>query len=66
MRHSAVDEQRRCDCHDIRGLKDRMSREIIDTLDEAKIGIASGTYEIVGMPTIRVETDSAAKQVSNG
>lgn len=44
-----------CRDHDIRGLKDRMSREIIDNLDAAKIGIASGTYEIVGLPPIRVE-----------
>ena len=44
-----------CKDHDIRGLKDRMSREIIDNLDKAKIGIASGTYEIVGLPPIRVE-----------
>ena len=45
-----------CKDHDIRGLKDRMSRDIIDNLDKAKIGIASGTYEIVGLPPIRVET----------
>ena len=44
-----------CKDHDIRGLKDRMSRDIIDKLDQAKIGIASGTYEIVGLPPIRVE-----------
>ncbi|WP_419806184.1 mechanosensitive ion channel family protein [Terriglobus sp.] len=47
-----------CKEHDIRGLKDRMSREIIDNLDKAKIGIASGTYEIVGLPPIRVEMQS--------
>jgi small-conductance mechanosensitive channel len=41
--------------HDIRGLKDRMSRGIIDGLDAAGIGIASGTYEIVGLPPVRVE-----------
>ena len=41
-----------CKDHDIRGLKDRMSREIIDRLDAAKIGIASGTYEIVGFPAV--------------
>ena len=52
-----------CKDHDIRGLKDRMSREIIDNLDKAKIGIASGTYEIVGLPSIRVQTESVAKQV---
>ncbi len=44
-----------CKDHDIRGLKDRMSREIIDNLDQAKIGIASGTYEIVGLPPIHVD-----------
>jgi small-conductance mechanosensitive channel len=44
-----------CKDHDIRGLKNRMSRDIIDNLDKAKIGIASGTYEIVGLPPIRVD-----------
>lgn len=43
-----------CKDHDIRGLKDRMSREIIDNLDAAKIGIASGTYEIVAMPPLDI------------
>jgi hypothetical protein len=33
----------------------RTSREISDGLDAAGIGIASGTYEIVGMPPLRVE-----------
>ncbi len=42
--------------HDIRGVKDRMSREIISKLDQAGIGIASGTYEIVGMPPLHIET----------
>ena len=41
--------------HDIRGLKDRMSREILANLDQAGIGIASSTYDIVGMPPLRVE-----------
>ncbi|MEO6922777.1 MAG: mechanosensitive ion channel domain-containing protein [Bryocella sp.] len=49
-----------CREHDIRGLKDRMSREIIDNLDKAKIGIASGTYEIVGFPPVRVEMQPGA------
>lgn len=44
-----------CRAHGVRALKDKMSREILDGLDQAKIGIASGTYEIVGMPPIRVE-----------
>ncbi len=49
-----------CKDHDIRGLKDRMSREIADKLDAAKIGIASSTYDIVGLPPIRVQMDSGA------
>ena len=41
--------------HGIRQMKDRMSRDILTGLDEAKIGIASGTYAIVEVPPIRVE-----------
>lgn len=47
-----------CKDHQIRGIKDRMSREVIDELDKAGIGIASGTYEIVGLPPIRVEVNA--------
>jgi small-conductance mechanosensitive channel len=39
----------------IRGIKSQMSREILDELDKAGIGIASGTYDVVGMPTIKVQ-----------
>ena len=46
-----------CKDHDIRGLKDRMSRNIIDDLDAAGIGIASSTYDIVGLPAIRMQAD---------
>ncbi len=46
-----------CKDHDVRALKDRMSREIIDNLDKAGIGIGSGTYEIVGLPPIRVQIE---------
>jgi small-conductance mechanosensitive channel len=41
--------------HGIRLIKDAMSREILAGLNKAKIAIASGTYEIVGVPPIRVE-----------
>jgi small-conductance mechanosensitive channel len=44
-----------CRTHDIRDLKDRISREILVGLDSAKIGIASSTYDIVGLPPIRVQ-----------
>jgi hypothetical protein len=45
-----------CETRDIRGLKDRINREIMREFDAAGIGIASGTYEIVGVPPIRVES----------
>ncbi|MFL5563368.1 MAG: mechanosensitive ion channel family protein [Gemmatimonadaceae bacterium] len=45
----------------VRAIKDAMSREILTELDKAKIGLASGTYEIVGMPPIRVEDAREAR-----
>jgi small-conductance mechanosensitive channel len=39
----------------VRDLKDEMSRAIMKGLDAAGIGVASGTYEIVGLPPVRVE-----------
>ena len=44
-----------CSTHAIRGLKDRISREILDGLENASIGIASSTYDIVGFPPLRWE-----------
>jgi len=41
----------------IRQVKDRMSREILSNFDEAGIGIASATFELVGDPNIRVALD---------
>ena len=43
----------------IRDLKDAMSRDILEALDEAGIGIASATFEVVGLPPLRVESISA-------
>jgi small-conductance mechanosensitive channel len=44
-----------------RRLKDAMSRDILRALDEARIGIASATFEIVGLPKIdtHVEVNGA-------
>ncbi len=39
----------------IRDLKDAMSRDILQALDDAGIAIASSTYDIVGLPPIRIE-----------
>jgi small-conductance mechanosensitive channel len=44
-----------CRTHDIRSLKDRISRDILDGLEAAGIGIASSTYDIVGFPSVRLE-----------
>jgi small-conductance mechanosensitive channel len=45
--------------HGLRQIKDAMSREILAGLNDAKIEIASGTYEIVGVPPIKVELQRA-------
>ncbi len=41
--------------HGVRELKDQISREVLDLFDAASIGIASATYDIVGMPPLRLE-----------
>jgi hypothetical protein len=46
--------------HGIRAIKDKMSRDILSKLNEAKIGIASGTYAIVEVPPIRIEPAQSA------
>ena len=38
----------------VRGLKDRMSRDILDAFDKAGIQVASATFEIIGLPPLRV------------
>ena len=40
--------------HRIRGAKDAMSRYMMTELDRAGIGIASATYDIVGLPAIEM------------
>jgi small-conductance mechanosensitive channel len=46
--------------HGVRQIKDKMSRDILAALDQAKIGIASGTYAIVEVPPIRIEAPEPA------
>ena len=43
------------DTHRIRAAKDAMSRHIINKLDRAGFGIASATYDIVGLPPIKLQ-----------
>ena len=47
--------------HGVRLLKDAMYREILTALDQAGIGIASGTYAIVEMPPLKVEMTAPAE-----
>jgi small-conductance mechanosensitive channel len=44
----------------IRSIKSAMSRDIIEELDRAGIPIASGTYELVGMPPLKVQMISSS------
>lgn len=49
-----------CSDHDICGLKDRMSREIKAKLSGAGVDIASSTYDIVGLPPIKVQMEHSS------
>ncbi len=39
----------------IRNIKSQMSRDILNEFDAAGIEVASGTYQVVGMPPIKVQ-----------
>lgn len=43
----------------VRGLKDKISRDILAAFDEAGLGFASSTYEIVGLPPVRLVRDGS-------
>ena len=47
--------------HGIREQKDAMSREILQAMNEAGIGIASATLEIVGLPPLQIKDESQRK-----
>jgi small-conductance mechanosensitive channel len=49
--------------HGVREVKDAMARSMLAELDAVGIGIASATFEIVGLPPLRVE---AAPSFANG
>jgi hypothetical protein len=44
----------------VRDVKDVMSREILEKFDSARIGIASATFEVVGVPPLQIESRTAA------
>lgn len=43
-------------CRGVREIKDRISRDVLGQLDAAGVGIASATYDIVGLPTVQLTT----------
>jgi small-conductance mechanosensitive channel len=45
----------------VREVKDKMSREILAEFNKVGLGIASSTYDIVGMPPISVRLDHSIK-----
>jgi small-conductance mechanosensitive channel len=47
--------------HGVRDLKDAMSRDILKGFDEAGIGIASATTEIVGFPELKLDVSMLEK-----
>jgi small-conductance mechanosensitive channel len=49
-----------CLDHGVREAKDAMAREILPALEAANVGIGSTTFEIVGLPPLRVERTAPA------
>jgi len=47
--------------HGIRAVKDAMSRQILQALEEARIVVASATFEVVGLPALHIERGKASK-----
>ena len=45
------------DEHGLRQVKDAISRSLPDELERAGISVASATYDIVGLPPVRVIVD---------
>lgn len=46
--------------HGMRDIKDAIARGVLHKFEEASIEIASATYEIVGVPPLRLRNDAAA------
>jgi small-conductance mechanosensitive channel len=51
-----------CPTHEVREIKNKISRDILSGFEQAGIGIASSTYDIVGLPPIRIENSPSASQ----
>lgn len=49
----------------IRELKDSMSRQILSAFDAAGIRIASATFDIIGLPSIRITNDTTRGRIDS-
>lgn len=54
-----------CKEHGVREIKDAMTRDLLAAFDEAGIGIASATVELVGLPAVRatIHADGSARSI---
>lgn len=50
----------------IRDIKDKMSRQIVAQFSDSGIGIASSTYDVVGMPLLSVKVEPPESKRKNG
>lgn len=50
----------------IRDVKDAISRDLLRELDAAGIKLASATFEVVGLPTVRVEAPAGVNGLPSG
>lgn len=50
--------------HGIRDLKDKISRQVLDGLERAGISVASATFELVGLPPVRLQTATPTPQAT--
>jgi small-conductance mechanosensitive channel len=57
-----------CEDHGVREVKDAMTRDILAAMDAAHVGVGSTTFEIVGLPPLRVERTAPAlsRELSGG
>lgn len=52
------------EAHGVRSVKDRMSRDLLSAMDEAGLGVASATFELVGLPPLRVDWERSGGRPS--
>ena len=51
--------------HNVRGVKNNISRDMLKNFDSNGIGIASATYDVVGFPPLRIENMTSGDGIKN-